>query len=202
MKFEYLIFIIFLGFQITSAQSFKVKWVNDGDTIILTNKKKIRYIGINTPEVDHGNIKSEPFAHVAKKANVNMVMKSFINLKYDFEKKDRYGRILAYVFLKDGNFVNAELIKKGLAHCLTIKPNIKYKELFLRLQRTAMDKKIGIWRDFKNIKNRYIGNKNSFRFHKATCKNGNKTSLRNIINFSSRFESFYEGYAPCKKCNP
>ena len=97
---------------------FYVKWVHDGDTISLTDGRHIRYIGINAPEIDHDNKKAEPFGYQAKKYNEKLVLSKRIRLDLDKEDYDRYGRLLAYVFLTDGTFVNNALIKNGYAYVL------------------------------------------------------------------------------------
>ena len=70
-----------------------------------------------------------------------------VRLEYDVERKDRYGRTLAYVYLEDGVFVNAELMKEGYAQVMTIPPNVKYSDLFTKLQREAREAKRGLWKD-------------------------------------------------------
>ena len=68
-----------------------------------------------------------------------------VRLEYDVAKYDQYDRTLAYVFLEDGTFVNAELLKGGYAVVLTIPPNVKYTDEFLRLQRKARRQDMGLW---------------------------------------------------------
>ena len=201
-KITLILFILSILHQNLTAENLKVKWVYDGDTVLLSNNKKVRYIGINTPEIDHGDQKGEPFGYKSKSANRRMVSSQKILLKFDIEKSDRYGRTLAYVFLGNGTFINAELIRNGFAHCLVKKPNVKYKDLFIKLQRFAISNKKGIWKNFKNKLDRYIGNKNSFRFHRQNCINGRRVRKKNKVHFSTRKDPFLVGYSPCKKCKP
>jgi hypothetical protein len=87
--------ILFTSAHYASAQTwFTVKWVNDGDTIILTNGKRVRYIGINAPEIDHDKQGAQPFGHAAKTFNKQMVLNRKIRLDFDLERQDRYGRLL------------------------------------------------------------------------------------------------------------
>ncbi|CAN2042870.1 micrococcal nuclease [Candidatus Magnetomoraceae bacterium gMMP-15] len=177
-----------------------VKYISDGDTIILRNGKKIRYIGINTPEIAHRNKKGEPYGQAAKKFNKKLVNGKKVFIIFDSNKFDQYGRILGYIFLKDGTFINARMIEEGYAYCLYYFPNIKHSNIFLKLQRKAMSQKKGIWHKGKGRRQRLIGNKKSFRFHLSTCRFGKKTGKKNRKNFNTKWDAFWEGYAPCKKC--
>ncbi|RLF53489.1 MAG: hypothetical protein DRN37_11570 [Thermoplasmata archaeon] len=124
-----IIFIIILAsvcLSLTRAGYHRVKFVYDGDTILLDNKEKVRYLGINSPEIDHKGGKSEFMAHAARNSNLEFVKGKRVSLEFDKEKKDRYGRLLAYVFLENGDMVNALLIRKGMAHVLLNKQGLKY----------------------------------------------------------------------------
>ena len=117
--------------------------VDDGDTIVLSNGMRVRYIGINTPEIDH--VKSgkqvkagEPFGEQAKAYNKKLVYLKKVRLEFDHEKYDGYGRLLAYVFLEDNTFINERILLEGLAYCLPVKPNDRYSGVFLNAQRNAM----------------------------------------------------------------
>ncbi len=70
-----------------------------------------------------------------------------VSLEFDVEKYDKYDRLLAYVYLKDGGtFVNAEIVKQGYASLMTIPPNAKYANLFLKLYQEARNNKRGLWK--------------------------------------------------------
>ena len=68
-----------------------------------------------------------------------------VRLEYDVQRRDRYRRLLAYVYLEDGTFVNAELLRQGYAQLLTIPPDVKYVDLFVRLQKEAREAGRGLW---------------------------------------------------------
>ena len=68
-----------------------------------------------------------------------------IRLEFDIQQRDKYGRLLAYVFLEDGTFVNAEIVKEGYAQVMTIPPNVKYQDLLLKIQEKARDNQKGLW---------------------------------------------------------
>ncbi|MCK5204600.1 MAG: thermonuclease family protein, partial [Desulfobacterales bacterium] len=113
----------------------KVRWVSDGDTIVLDNGFKVRYIGINTPELEHADHKEEPYGEAAKRFNASLVNRKKVRLEFDKERTDKYKRFLAYVFLRDGTFVNAEILSNGYAYLLVHRPNMKYNSILLKSQR-------------------------------------------------------------------
>jgi len=196
--------VFFSGFlsgrPLLAHEWFYVKRVNDGDTIVLADGRHIRYIGINTPEIDHENKKAESFGYEAKNYNKTLVLSKTVRLEFDKETHDRYGRTLAYVFLNNGVFVNKVMIKKGYAYCLSRRPNIKYDQVLLQSQRNAMSAKHGIWSNWKEKKGRYWGNRRSKRFHYTTCSFGKMIARGNRIVFLRMWDAFWAGYAPCKKC--
>jgi micrococcal nuclease len=113
--------------------------------ISLATGKKVKYNGIEVPGIHHPTRIPEKSGQEALKVNREMVEDKEIRLEYDQTKKDRYGRLLVYVFAGD-TFVNAELIKQGYARIATSRSNRKYHELFLRLQKEARDNDRGLWR--------------------------------------------------------
>ncbi len=125
---------------ISCNRSFKVERVIDGDTIILQNGERVRYIGIDTPEMNP----LEYYAWEATVANLKLVEGKIVRLEFDVERRDRYKRLLAYVFV-DTIFVNAWLIKEGYARTYFFPPNIRYKTLFLKLEKEAKSEGLGIW---------------------------------------------------------
>jgi micrococcal nuclease len=192
------IFVI-LSTQCSPAQTWHtVKWVDDGDTIILTTGQRIRYLGINAPEIDHKDRKAQPFGYRARSFNKNLLVNRRIRLELDVERYDQYGRMLAYLFLPDGSFVNSRLLQDGLAFYLYRWPNVKYEKILYQAQLSAMASRKGIWRDWKESSGRYIGNPKSRRFHSAACPYARK--IGNRIEFSSKWDAFQAGYAPAKEC--
>lgn len=180
-----------------------VRWVIDGDTIVLENGQKVRYAGINAPEIRHDDEPGEPFGYEALRANIRLVKNKRVILEWAEEKRDRFGRLLAYVFLPDGTFVQEELVKAGLAFVCYMPPNTKYYEKLLRDQRRAIRLRQGLWAgDYFRGEPYYIGNKKSRRFHRPNCPYGRRTSRRNLVIFHHMKEAFFEGYCPCKKCRP
>jgi len=122
--------------------------VVDGDTIyvqLADRVEKIRYIGVNTPEIHHPIKGEEPGGREAAAMNRRLVGGRPVRLELDVRSRDRYGRLLAYVWLGD-TMVNAELVRRGYAQVMTVPPNVRYQDLFVKLQREARDAGRGLWR--------------------------------------------------------
>ncbi len=180
-----------------------VQWVADGDTIILQDGRHVRYIGIDTPEIDHKNHRAAPMGIEARSVNRRLVDGWRLRLVYDREKTDRYGRTLAYVYRSDGLLVNEELLKQGYAHLLYRFPNNGKAERLLAVQREAMEKGRGIWRLLRKNEtppHAYLGNRRSMRFHTHDCSMGKKISERNRVRLKNKWVAFWSGYAPAKEC--
>jgi len=206
MKRLFLIILLFVAsFSIASTEkgSFFVKKVYDGDTILLQNGQKVRYLGIDAPEVGRWGRKSEFMALSSKNGNSQLVGRSRVELEFDMEKKDRYGRLLAYVTLQSGEMVNAILLRRGLAHVLAKRPNLKYFSLLLDAQRRAIEENLGIWRRGPERKEKgYVGNSISFRFHRPDCAYAKKIRPSHRILFKKRIDAFWKGFSPGSECRP
>jgi micrococcal nuclease len=177
-----------------------VRWVNDGDTIVLNTGQRVRYIGINAPEIDHEGQKAQPYGYPAKSFNKDLVMSKKIRLEFGAERYDRYGRTLAHVFLQDGTYVNRLLLQAGFAYYLYRKPNVQYDKILQTAQQEAMEMKKGLWRRWQEKNRPYIGNTDSRRYHISSCPFAKKIKFKNQIKFSSKWQAFSKGYAPGKKC--
>jgi len=134
----------------TQYQWVEVSKFVDGDTFWITNSRgqqeKIRLIGVDAPESRRTGRKEIGFYGKEASAYVQKILEGKkIRLEYDVGKYDRYKRTLAYVYLQDGTFLNAHLIENGYAMVMTVPPNVKYAELFVRLQKEARAKKKGLW---------------------------------------------------------
>jgi endonuclease YncB( thermonuclease family) len=194
-------FVIYDGQTIADTWS-TVRWVDDGDTVVLIDDRRIRYIGIDAPEIAHGDQKAQPHGYSARNYNKRLVYKKKVRLEHESQRIDRHGRILAYVFLGNRLFVNKELIRRGYAYYLPQRRPIRYAREFLQAQREAMSARRGIWKNWQE-KGRfrgYVGNRVSKRYHLRTCLFGKQIAKKNRIFFSSRWEAFWGGYAPGKRC--
>jgi len=133
-----------------NSATVQVVRVIDGDTIqvccVFGDRVKVRYIGIDTPETHHPMRGVEPYGMEAAEANRKLVDGKTVRLEFDVQQFDKYGSTLAYVYLEDDTFVNAWLVEHGYAMVMTVPPNVKHQELFLRLQREAREERRGLWR--------------------------------------------------------
>ena len=130
-----------------SALEGMVTRVVDGDTIHVDvggRVEKVRYIGVNTPEVHHPRKGEEPGGRAAAAVNRDLVSGRRVRLELDAQARDRHGRLLAYVWVAD-TMVNAELVRRGFAQVMTVPPNVRHQSLFLKLQREARDAGRGLW---------------------------------------------------------
>jgi micrococcal nuclease len=122
--------------------------VIDGDTIKVRLEGQVysvRYIGIDTPETVHPDRPIEWMGPEASAANKRLVEGQTVSLEKDVSEVDQYGRLLRYVYLADGTFVNAELVRLGYAQVSTFPPDVRYQDLFLEKQREAREAERGLW---------------------------------------------------------
>lgn len=180
-----------------------VKWVHDGDSVVLSDGERVRYLGINAPEIVHGDQPEEPYGDEARKYNRNLVLGRWVKLELAEQRRDRHGRLLAYVFLEDGTFVNEELLRLGYAHLLRKQANLRYWKRLLEIQRQALKEKKGIWSiSAVDLEEFYLGNRNRWVFHRPRCRFGLNTAPGNRIRFEGRHEACYLGFSPCRRCQP
>jgi micrococcal nuclease len=128
-----------------------VKRAIDGDSIELVDGQRVRYIGIDTPEMRRRNGRQwvkdpEPYAVEATAANRLLVEGKTIRLEYDVQTHDKYGRLLAYVYVED-RMINDVLLESGYATPMTVPPNVKYADRFRELSQQARQEQRGLWAD-------------------------------------------------------
>lgn len=119
----------------------------DGDTIEVRldgRTEDVRYIGVDTPETVKPGVPVQCFGPQASRFNHRAVDGRRVRLVFDAERRDRYGRLLAYVY-RGGRMLNAELLRRGLARRLTIPPNDRFAERFARLELGAARAGRGLW---------------------------------------------------------
>jgi len=128
----------------SEAGSYLVTRVIDGDTIEIEGGKKVRYIGIDTPETVDPRKPVQCFGVEASNRNKQLVEGKKVRLEKDVSEIDKYGRLLRYVYV-DGVFVNLVLVQEGFAYSYTYPPDIKYQNQFTEAQRLAREQKKGLW---------------------------------------------------------
>jgi micrococcal nuclease len=131
------------------ASHARVVRVVDGDTILVAldgREERVRYIGVDTPESVKPGTPVQCYAKRASSFNKKLLAGRSVRLVQDVEARDRYGRVLAYVYREpDGLFVNAELARDGYARTLTIAPNVRYAGRFAALAAAARSAGRGLW---------------------------------------------------------
>ena len=141
------IFLILLfSISCTSPPPRTVSFANvieviDGDTITIEGGQQVRYIGIDTPETYP---EPQDFGIEAWQANRRLVEGKRVRLEKDISETDRHGRLLRYVFVND-TFVNAELVKEGLAEAITYSPDTKYQDQLEQMEAEAREAGRGMW---------------------------------------------------------
>jgi len=126
--------------------------VVDGDTVhvrVANRVEKVRYIGIDTPETHHPRRGEEPGGRTATEVNGRLVGNRVVRLEPDVQLRDRYGRLLAYVWVKRADgvevMVNAEMVRLGYAAVMTVPPNVRHAEMFRKLAAEARENHRGLW---------------------------------------------------------
>lgn len=129
------------------AQTARVLRVVDGDTIVVDlggRRENVRYIGVDTPETVAPNRPVECFGREASAENKRLVDGKTVRLERDVSDRDRYGRLLRYVYLDD-RMVNEELVRQGFATAVTYQPDVRENARFRQLERDARRENRGLW---------------------------------------------------------
>lgn len=126
----------------TESENVFVKRVIDGDTVELDSGLRLRYIGIDTPEMNP----VECYSRQATEKNRELVEGKEVRLEKDVSETDRYGRLLRYVWVGE-SLINEILVREGYAASSTYPPDVKYQERFRAAERLAREERLGLWGD-------------------------------------------------------
>jgi len=178
-----------------SHNDYTVSRVVDGDTIELSNREMVRYIGIDTPEIREKKnsewvYNPRPYAEEAKAFNQKLVEGKPVRLEFDVQKMDKYKRLLAYVYVGE-EMANIEMVREGLAMIYTYPPNVKYSQRFLDAQKEARDSKKGLWVDLEENTIATSDAKNNIgrvRMIKAEVVDTHLTEKLLILKFKNSFK--------------
>jgi micrococcal nuclease len=199
-----LLLIAVIGLSFSHPPYERTKAVYDGDTILLESGMKVRYLGIDAPEM--GYEKGNPPEFMAPEAmdlNLRLVGNKRVRLEFDEVREDRYGRALAYVFLESGEMVNAILVRKGLAYVSARRPNVKYFPYLLEQQRLAMREGVGLWsKEVKRRESHYVSSTLSSTFHRPKCTKARGIPVHRRVRYDLREDALWEGLSPCRECKP
>lgn len=134
--------------KITGLEEVKVSRVVDGDTFIINNNQRVRLIGLDAPESVKPNESPEFLGIAASNFTKKMLTGKYVYLEKDISETDKFGRLLRYVYLKDGTFYNELLIQKGYAESKKYPPDIKYANILFAAQKSAVNNKSGLWQNY------------------------------------------------------
>jgi micrococcal nuclease len=136
---------------IGETETARVVRVVDGDTLVIDRgrgNERLRYIGVDAPESVKPDTPVEFMGREASAANAALVDGATVVLEKDVSETDRFGRLLRYVWLRDGDswlFVDLELVRQGYAQVATFPPDVRWVDTFLDAQRIARDAGLGLW---------------------------------------------------------
>ncbi len=187
----------------------KVAWVYDGDTLRLKDGRKIRLIGINAPEVAHHKKKGQPYGREATE-KLRELLKSAnykVRLETEQQRKDRYKRHLAHVFLADGTDLSQWMLQNGWASLMIFPPNTRYIDIYRKAEQSAQKMKRNIWRQSNHKIRKPSQLKRSYRGYvrlKSSIKSikiAKKTIFLELdkkifIKLSKRFIHYFTHYDP------
>lgn len=170
--------------------------VVDGDTVELEDGRRVRLVGIDTPE--RGDADYDSAAAVTER----MVLRQRVRLEYDRDQLDRYGRTLAFLWVGD-HLVNSEIVRAGWAWCYFFDGNLRHSRKLLLAQQEAMRAHRGHWKMPQvETADYYRASFSSFRFHRPDCESMEKVDPELEVVYHAKDSAFYDGYAPCSRCVP
>lgn len=129
----------------------KVTKIVDGDTIKIDTGETVRYIGIDTPETVDPKKPVMCYGKEATNKNKELVEGKIVELEKDISEKDRYGRLLRYIWIED-TLINELLVREGFAHSSSYPPDIKYQNQLVAAQQLAITEQKGLWSNVCTVK--------------------------------------------------
>jgi micrococcal nuclease len=136
--------------RVTRSESVLVRFVLDGDTIDVVSVGRVRLLGIDAPEIGRGFDTPAPFGEEARARLTALLLRRWVRLEYEGAATDAYNRRLAYVMTEDGQFVNAVLVREGLARVFARTPLVRLHEL-QRAEAEARAFHRGMWGRAPNL---------------------------------------------------
>ncbi|MBK7143100.1 MAG: thermonuclease family protein [bacterium] len=178
---------------------FTVKKVVDGDTVELTGGDKLRLLSVDTPE------KGERFHDEARDLLARLTKDRPAKVEYADTRRDKYGRLLGYLYVDDTLFVNQALVDSGFAYVYLFKDNDRDRSEVRHLieaQRRAIERKQALFGLSYEREEYYVANASSFRLHRPGCESVSDIKPHNVRRFATREEGIGEGLSPCRNCKP
>ncbi|MDD3732072.1 MAG: thermonuclease family protein [candidate division Zixibacteria bacterium] len=187
-----------IGPDKSPGERFVIVRVIDGDTVDLKGGDRLRLLAIDTPEKD------EPFYEQARFFLESLTVGKTARVEYESRRRDRYGRLLGYVYI-DTLFVNKAILENGLGYLYLFKDNDPHSpqvQQLLAAQRQALTGKRALWSLSYEPENYYVAARDSYRFHRPGCRSVAAIKPGREIRFKNREEALSEGYSPCRNCKP
>lgn len=180
-----------------ATETARVRRVVDGDTLKLESGDDVRLLGIDCPE------KGEPFHEEASLFLSRLVADGRdVTLEFDAERRDRYGRLLAFVFVERAasESANEALVRAGLAWCYEVAPNRRHRDRLRAAQDEARRERRGVWADALAGAPGEVIASGTGRFHRPDC--ASVPSIKAPVRHPSRAAALDAGLTPCRQCKP
>ncbi len=181
------------------SDRFRVVSILDGDSAELRGGDQLRLLGIDTPEA------GQPFADDASSLFRRLTADRPLRLTYNQNRRDRYGRLLAFAYVDDTLMVNRVLVDSGLAwlylHHDQDNTTSEFQQL-LAAQQHAIDHRVGVWAEDHPPESHYLSSPNSFRFHRPKCRHLDGLAIDRWDQFPTRSAAMRTGLSPCRTCQP
>lgn len=199
-----------------AQQVYEVVRVVDGDTIVVNfngKEEKVRLIGVDTPESVHPDAsKNEEAGIAASDYTKEKLLGKSVELEFDVQERDKYGRLLAYVWV-DGVMYNKTLLREGIADLATYPPNVAHVDEFKAIVDARNPAPTptpdtphsngGSGSSLEDLASaNYIGNSNTKKFHIPSCSSVDKIRPEHKVAIENRDEAIQAGYEPCRRCHP
>ncbi|MFJ8457846.1 thermonuclease family protein [Lysinibacillus xylanilyticus] len=189
--------------DVSKFEEYELQDIIDGDTIRIKyngSSEKVRFLLVDTPETNHETLGEQPYGPEAKEFTKQLLAgQDTVYLEFDVSYRDKYKRLLAYVYTKDGISVQEQLLKNGLARVAYIyDPNTKHVDWFKSIQKTAQKSAIGIWSVEDYVTNRgydkdayYAATKDNSETENDESNTANKNSCVIKGNVNSKGNKIY-----------
>lgn len=190
--------------SVSKMTSYKVTHVSDGDTITVNyngTNEKVRLIGIDTPESVHPDAsRNVPEGKIASQFTKSQLLDKNVYLEFDIQQRDKYGRLLAYVYI-DGHMFNKTLLEKGYAKIATFPPNVKYVDEFRAITSdgSAYNPNNNNQNNKNNTGKLIKGNIKTKIYHLPGQQSYDKISEENTVYFATEAEAIAAGYRKAKR---
>ncbi len=185
-------------------QSAVVSEVLTGDSVRLQGGRILQYAGISAPPLQSIVPLVRTYGENSLQLNRSLVEGKKIWIEWGPQIRGPQNHLLGYVYLEDGRFVNAEMLKAGQARLRLTPPNLMHAGDFRRLELQARRAKLGLWKEEPEnpfIKSEYIGNKNTKIYYFPTSDELSKIPPSYLTTFKSRVDAKAAGYSPCDTCH-